>query len=211
MCQRLARTARPSNMAPRMTPSSTSVRLARTVRGSRKSGTPLAMASTPVSALQPAEKALRMSRNVTALSPTVGVWDFPNCVSLSPSGWMSPMAMMASSPKMNSMVGSRKARAVSPRPRRLSTMMKRRMPRQRGIVAPLRLGKADCKRGDARRDGDGHGQRVVHDERRGGHEAGVGTEVGPGDGVRSAAHRVGVDHLAVREHQDGQEDRRWRW
>ena len=59
-------------MAPRMSPSSISVRLARTVRGSRKSGTPLAIASTPVSALQPAEKALRTSRIVTALRPVVG-------------------------------------------------------------------------------------------------------------------------------------------
>ena len=57
---------------------------------------------------------------------------------------MRPMAMMASRPTMKSRVGSRKARAVSPRPRRLSTMMKRRIPRQRGTVAPSRLGKADC-------------------------------------------------------------------
>ena len=64
-------------MAPRMRPSSTSVRLARTVRGSRNSGTPLAIASTPVSALHPAEKAFRTSRNVTAFRPVVGSWDVP--------------------------------------------------------------------------------------------------------------------------------------
>ena len=56
---------------------------------------------------------------------------------------MRPMAMMASSPKMNTMVGNRKARAVSPRPRRLSTVMKTRMPRHSGTVAPSSEGKAD--------------------------------------------------------------------
>ena len=43
--------------APGSRPSRSSVRLARATRGSLKSGTPLAMASTPVRALQPAEKA----------------------------------------------------------------------------------------------------------------------------------------------------------
>ena len=57
---------------------------------------------------------------------------------------MRPTAMMASSPTMKTMVGSRKARAVSPRPRRLSTVMKARIPRQSGMVAPSREGKADC-------------------------------------------------------------------
>ena len=38
------------------------MRFARTTRGSLNSGTPLAIASTPVSALQPAEKAFRTSR-----------------------------------------------------------------------------------------------------------------------------------------------------
>ncbi len=132
-------------MAPRMRPSRSSVRFARTVRGSRNKGTPLAIASTPVSALHPAEKAFRTRRIVTALSPVVGVWDVPSCDSCRPSGWTRPMAMMASKPTMKSKVGRRKARAVSPSPRRLSTMMKRRIPRQRGIVAPLRPGKADCK------------------------------------------------------------------
>ena len=73
-------------MAPRMRPSSISVRLARTARGSRNSGTPLAIASTPVSALQPAEKALRTSRTVTALSPVVGSWEVPELRLAEPEG-----------------------------------------------------------------------------------------------------------------------------
>ena len=59
-------------MAARITPSSSSVRLARATRGSLKRGTPLAMASTPVRALQPAEKAFRISSTPTASSPWVG-------------------------------------------------------------------------------------------------------------------------------------------
>ena len=53
------------------------------------------------------------------------------------------MTMMAIRPTMNTMVGSRKARAVSPRPRMLSKVMRSRMPRQMGTVAPVRAGKAD--------------------------------------------------------------------
>ena len=56
---------------------------------------------------------------------------------------MKPMAMMASRPKMNTIVGKRKARAVSPRPRRLSNVMTSRMPRQIGTVAPVSEGKAE--------------------------------------------------------------------
>ena len=73
------------------------------------------------------------------------------------------------------------------------------------MVAPLSAGKADCSARDAGRDGDGDGERVVDDQRGGGHEARVGAEVGPGDGVGAAAHRIGVDDLAVGEHQDRQE------
>ena len=59
--------------------------------------------------------------------------------------------------------------------------------------------------GDTGGDGDGDGERVVDDERRRGDEARVGAEVRPGDGVGAAAHRIGVDDLAVREDQDRQE------
>ena len=119
------------------------MRLARTARGSRKRGTPLAIASTPVSALHPAENALRTKRIVTALSPVVGSWLVPTWASFVPEGMDEADAMMASRPTMNTMVGSRKARAVSPRPRRLSSVITARIPRHRGIVAPVRLGKAD--------------------------------------------------------------------
>ena len=53
------------------------------------------------------------------------------------------MAMMVSSPTMNTMVGSRKARAVSPRPRRFRTVITARMARQIGTVAEVKDGNAE--------------------------------------------------------------------
>ena len=53
------------------------------------------------------------------------------------------MAMMTSRPTMNTIVGSRNARAASPRPRRLSRVTTARMARQMGTVAGLRPGNAD--------------------------------------------------------------------
>ena len=106
-------------------------------------GTPLAIASTPVSALQPAENAFNTSSTLTACSPWVGSSEWPGWAARRPRGWTSPMAMMASRPTMNIMVGRRKARAVSPSPRRLSTVITARMPRQSGTVADDRLGNAE--------------------------------------------------------------------
>ena len=48
-----------------MTPRRSSVRWARLMRGSLNDGVPLAMASTPVSALHPDAKAFKMSRTPT--------------------------------------------------------------------------------------------------------------------------------------------------
>ena len=46
---------------------------------------------------------------------------------------------------MKIIVGSRKARAASPRPRKLSSVMTARIARQIGTVADARLGKADVR------------------------------------------------------------------
>ncbi len=131
-------------MVPRITPSSISVRFARTPLGSRNNGTPLAMASTPVSALHPAEKAFRISSTVTAFSPDVGSCEVPSCGSFRPRGWIRPTAMMASSPTMNTMVGSRNARAASPSPRRFASVIRARKPRHSGTVPLENTGNADC-------------------------------------------------------------------
>ena len=143
MCQRSASTASPSSITPRIVPSSISVRLARLTRGSLNCGTPLAIASTPVSALQPAEKAFSSSSTLTASSGTRGTSGTPGCGACRASGWIRPITMMVSRPTMKTIVGSRNARAASPRPRRLSTVTTARMTRQMTTVSWVNTGKAD--------------------------------------------------------------------
>ena len=82
--------------------------------------------------------------------------------------------MMASRPTMKTRVGSRKARAVSPRPRRFSTVMKSRIPRQSGIGGAVQTREGGLQRRHPGGDGDGDGQRVVDDERRRGDQADAG-------------------------------------
>ena len=77
MCQRSASTARPSSIAPRITPSMSSVCFARGTRGCLNSGTPFAIAATPVSALHPAEKAFSTSSTLTVSSACAGTRDRP--------------------------------------------------------------------------------------------------------------------------------------
>ncbi len=76
-CQRSVSTARPSSIAPRIPPSNSSVCLARRTRGCLNSGTPLAIASTPVSALHPAENAFSSSSTLTASSACAGSRERP--------------------------------------------------------------------------------------------------------------------------------------
>ena len=92
------------------------------------------MASTPVKALHPAENAFSTRRMVIASTEWVATSDRPVWVVCRPSGWIKPMAMMASSPTMNTRVGMRRARAPSPSPRRLSAVMISRMAKHMGTV-----------------------------------------------------------------------------
>ncbi len=57
----------------------------------------------------------------------------------------------------------------------------------------------------ARHDAHRHGEHVVNQQRRGGHEAGVRAQVLAGHDVGPAAVRVGVDGLPVGEDDDGQQ------
>ena len=212
MCQRLANTARPSSITPRMTPSSTSVRLARMTRGSRNSGTPLAIASTPVNALQPAEKALRMSRNVTAFSPSVGSCEVPSCFSFEPEGVDEADGDDGEQPDDEHHGRQQEGAGRLAETPQVEQRDEGQDPEAQGDGgAESSDGKADCSDGHPGGDRDGHGERVVDDQRGRGDEAGVRAQVGPGDRVGTAAGGVGVDDLAVREDQDRQQQRRWRW
>ena len=70
-----------------MIPRRSSVRWARLIRGSLNDGVPLAMASTPVSALHPDAKAFKMSR-----TPTVEVVELSlrGLLVSWPKGWTRP-------------------------------------------------------------------------------------------------------------------------
>ena len=70
-----ASTAIPKNIVTAIVPMRSSVRAALSAFGSRNAGTPLAMASTPVSAAQPDENA-RRTKNMSAnpVSPVSCAW-----------------------------------------------------------------------------------------------------------------------------------------
>ncbi len=205
MCQRLARMARPISMAPRMIPRSISVRLARTARGSRKSGTPLAIASTPVERAAAGGEGLEDEQDGDRLQPRGRQLRRPLL------GLVEPEGMDEADGDDGQETDDEHHRRQQEGARRLAEAPQvehhdeeedAQAQRHRG---PVQGGKGRLEPGDAGRDGDGDGEGVVDDQRGGGDQAGVGAEVGAGDRVGPAAHRVGVDHLAVGEDQDGQE------
>ena len=199
-------------MVPRSAPRITSVRIARFARGSRNTGTSLAIASTPVSALQPAAKALSSSRTPT-VAAALGIT----------AGWMPALA----------------AAVRSDHPRDDHDIDAEDEHRRRQ-EEDLRTGgdtpHVDCgqeaqhrerdqqavrgqggERGDERRhagrDGNGDGEGVVDDEGGPGELACTRPEVGLGNGVGPAAVGVSLDDLAVgqdeydQQHDDDERDR----
>ena len=163
------------------------------------------MASTPVRALHPAENAFSTNRTPTGARLTVAVSEWPGWARLGSSGWTIPMAMTARRPTMKTTVGRRKARAVSPSPRRLSTVSTASSARHSGTVVPASAGNGRRQRGDAGGDGDGDGEGVVHHQRGRRHLGRALPEVGPGHGVGPAPVGVAVDDLAVGDDQQGQQ------
>ncbi len=104
-------------------PSISSVRCARLARGSRKVGTPLAMASIPVRAEQPAENALRISTTPRASLMWIGC-----TLPTSAAGWerVRPTAMTPKIAVRNSTIGSIRKRALSAMPHRLTAVISAR-------------------------------------------------------------------------------------
>ena len=68
-CEISASAVMPTNIVTAIVPMATSVNAALRDFGGRNAGTPLAIASTPVSAVQPEEKA-RMTKKISASSPS---------------------------------------------------------------------------------------------------------------------------------------------
>ncbi len=88
----------------------------------------------------------RPSARAARRPPPASAWRPATCRAggvPAPSGWTRPMAMIASRPTMKTSVGTRKARALSPSPLRLSAVMTASIPRQIGTVAETVEGNAE--------------------------------------------------------------------
>ncbi len=118
-----------------------SVRWARVTRGVRKVGTALAMASTPVSAEQPDENALR-----TSSRPRVSCAGKDCAVPTTAAGWerRRPTATIPRTATMNSRVGSISTRALSVTPRRFTAVSSARPTRHTTSLSWAREGKAEA-------------------------------------------------------------------
>ncbi len=110
----------PISIIPSNAPSAISVCWARFTAGVRKAGTALAMASTPVSAEQPAENALSSNTIPTASTGSAG----PRSAPMTDTGswWRKPPAMTAKMDSTNTMAGPISTLADSAMPIRFSTV-----------------------------------------------------------------------------------------
>ena len=123
----------------------------------------LEMASTPVSAAQPEEKARSRRNTVTPLVTSAGtVGPCPAVPSLN--DFASPTTSMMPMVAMKNRVGVVNTRPVSRTPRRLTTMRMNSTPE--GQLDPVRgqVFEGRSQRGDARGGADGHGQDVIDEE-----------------------------------------------
>src|SRR5258706_10052674 len=201
ICQRLASTATPSSIAARIEPSSNSVRLARTIRGALKSGTPFAIASTPVSALHPAENALRTSRMLTGSKPRVASSKGPGAGGC---GGVRGQRMDQADAEYGQQAHDEHQRWQQECPGRVSeTAQVQESDQGEDAQAnrhPVRdqAGEGGGQGPAPGRYGHGDGQRVVNDQGGGCEQAGRRPEVVEGHGIRATATRVGFDDLPVR-------------
>jgi hypothetical protein len=112
------RTASPTSITPSNTPRAISVRWAVLTRGLRKAGTPLAIASTPVTAEQPAAKALSSSTIPSAWVP--GARLLPMIASLWE--WTSPITIVVRTLTMKIAAGNSSSLADSAIPNMLTAV-----------------------------------------------------------------------------------------
>ena len=90
------------------------------------------MASTPVSAVAPEEKACRITKRLNGAAVfaklAIGCTCWPNAVGHPPTHFASPMTIVATIAAMNAYVGSAKIAPVSRTPRRFTTVRSTRAP-----------------------------------------------------------------------------------
>jgi hypothetical protein len=101
------------------------------------------MASTPVSALQPAANAIKMSSTPTAATAVgTATWI---CAPATGRERNNPATMTTEIPTMNTAVGNSTAGALVANPRRLSAVSTASPPREMGRLSGASPGKADTK------------------------------------------------------------------
>ena len=171
MCQRSASTARPSSIAPRITPEQELGPLGPGHPGLLEQRDAVGDRLHPGQRAAPGRERLEHQQHAHRLQRVRGSSERPGWGGCSASGWIRPMAMMASSPTMNTHGREQERPCGSPRPRRLSTVITARMPRQIGTVCRGRGREGRGQRAHPGGDGDGDGQRVVDDEGGAGDQA----------------------------------------
>ena len=177
--------------------------------GSRKAITPFETASTPVIAAQPLEKDFSASQTLRPIMVAGS-----GCgISARAIGWpraartrKEPTATVVSTVPTKRKVGAMKAAPVSLTPRMFTRARNASTIRHSSQHVRLQPRLVGDDGSDPGGDADRGGQDVVDHQRRGGHQAGAGTQVFAGDGVGAAAGGIGRDRLAVAEKDDAQQD-----
>ena len=201
-----------------MVPSSASVVAAFLLFGFLNAGTPLLIASTPVSAAHPDENA-RRSRNAAAipLEHRARTGPRPRCrgrrfgrpADARTASRPKPQTAIPRMAAMKMYVGIANAAPDSRTPRRFMRGQEQHCDHGRGHLVPVqRTGCADGGVLRGRRDRHRDGEDVVDHQRAGHRQAGGRAEVHGGDLVVTAAGRVGVHVLPVRRRRRSASRRR---
>ena len=193
-----------------MAPMTASVVAALRACGRRNAGTPFEMASTPVSAVAPDEKALRIANTPMAAHRRGRVGQR---LDLGPHG-RAPRGAADQADEHHE--SDRQHEPVS-RDREQDTRLPRTPQVRDGheghehdreldrVRLDLREGRLD--RDHTGHDRHDHGHHVVEEQRGGGHQAGELAQVVLAHDVRAAASRIGAHGLTVGAHDDRQEER----
>ena len=164
------------------------------------------MASTPVRALQPAEKALSTSRMETASDGAVATRGCPGLGCSQAQGMDQPDGNDGQEPDDEHEGGDEEGACPLAQPAEIERGDDQQDPQAHRdhVGSGGREGRGQLT--DAGGDRDGDGQGVVDDQRRPGQLAGLMPEVVAGHRVGAAPVRIGVDDLPVGDHQDDQQD-----
>ena len=184
------------------------VRRAFLVVGSRKALTPLETASTPVMAVQPLEKTLRISqREIAAVAGG-------SCGGVTTGVGCPPLARVLNDADQDDdeqrdeeeISGNHEGDAGVVDAAQVDDGQKDEDEKAEPEGVLLQAGYGGDERADSGRDANGGGEDVVDHQCGGGEKPRPGTEIFGGNGVGATALRVSSDRLAVGEVDDDQQD-----